>query len=311
MNYEIVNTTGNALQQFSSSLYDSWVKYLDVAPKSIETYTRAIRQFAKYTADNGIDAPEREDVISFREYLRESGKKPTTIQAYITAVKLFFQWTEQTGRYPDVARHIKGAKLDREHKKDYLTSRQAGKVLKTIDTTTLQGKRDFALVALMTTTGLRTISVVNANVEDLRTVGDDTALYYQGKGHEEKAACVKVAPQVEAAIRDYLKARGASKGQDPLFASEAHRNAGERMTTRSVSRIAKESMVAAGYDSDKLTAHSLRHTAGTLALLNGASLEETQQMLGHASINTTMIYNHAIQRARNNSEIKVAAAIFA
>ena len=311
MQYEVVRTTGNSLEahSFTPALFDSWTNYIDATPRTVETYTKAIRQFARYISDNGIDAPQREDVIAYREALKTS-HKPTTVQAYITAVKLFFQWAEVTGRYPDIAKHIKGAKLDREHKKDYLTSRQAGKVLSAIDTTDLQGKRDYAIVALMTTTGLRTISVINANIEDLRTAGDSTALYYQGKGHTEKAACVKVAPQVEDAIRAYLTARGAFKSNEPLFASIAHRNAGQRMTTRSISRISKDSLKAAGFNSDKLTAHSFRHTAGTLSLLNGSSLEETQQMLGHRDINTTMIYNHAIQRAKNNSELRIASAIF-
>ena len=82
------------------------------------------------------------------------------------------------------------------------------------------------------------------------------------------------------------------------------------MTTRSIRAIAKSSMVDAGFNSDRLTAHSMRHTAGTLALLNGASTREVQQLLRHSNINTTMIYAHELDRAKNNSELKVANAIF-
>ena len=60
----------------------------------------------------------------------------------------------------------------------------------------------------------------------------------------------------------------------PLFGSIAHRNSGERMTTRSISRTAKERLIAVGLDSDRLTAHSLRHTAATLNLLNGGKAPE-------------------------------------
>lgn len=82
------------------------------------------------------------------------------------------------------------------------------------------------------------------------------------------------------------------------------------MTTRSVSRVAKESFIAVGLDSDRLTGHSLRHTAATLNLLNGGSLEETCQLLGHTNINTTRIYAHALERANNNSEARISKAIF-
>lgn len=68
-------------------------------------------------------------------------------------------------------------------------------------------------------------------------------------------------------------------------------------------------MKAAGYDSDRLTAHSMRHTAATLNLLNGGSLEETQQLLGHSNISTTMIYSHALKRTQNESENRIEAAI--
>ena len=82
------------------------------------------------------------------------------------------------------------------------------------------------------------------------------------------------------------------------------------MTTRSISRIVKDHMIAAGYNSDRLTAHSLRHTCATLNLLNGGTPQETRQLLRHTSLNTTMIYSHALERANNQSEARVAAAIF-
>jgi integrase/recombinase XerC len=82
------------------------------------------------------------------------------------------------------------------------------------------------------------------------------------------------------------------------------------MTERSVSRIVKNHLIAAGFNSDRLTAHSLRHTAATLNLLNGGTPEETQQMLNHKSIVTTQIYVHALERAKNQSENRIAAALF-
>ena len=82
------------------------------------------------------------------------------------------------------------------------------------------------------------------------------------------------------------------------------------MTTRSISRLAKESLIQVDLNSDRLTAHSFRHTAATLNLLNGGTVEETQQLLDHANINTTLIYSHALERASNNSENRIAMAIF-
>lgn len=290
-------------------LMTRWVTFIDAKPRTIDTYTHNLKQFFLWLQSHDIVRPVREDIILYRDNLKED-HKPTTVQAYITAVKLFFQWTEQEGIYPDVAKRIKGARLDADHKKDYMTAAQVHKILASIDTSTLTGKRDYAMLCLMVTAGLRTIEIIRADIADIRARGDYTALYVQGKGHDEKNTFVKLADPVEAAIRDYLAARGKAADNEPLFVSHANRNAGERMTTRSVRRIAKDILIAAGFNSDRLTAHSFRHTAATLNLLNGASLEETQQLLRHTSINTTMIYSHALERAKNNSESRIANAIF-
>jgi len=296
-------------QPLNELLLERWEAYIDVRPKSKSTYKKAIKQFLLYIQENGIAQPTREDVIEWRESLK-ADHKPTTIQTYLTAVKLFFRWLEQEGIYKNIADHVKGVKIDKGHKKDYLTSKQSHKVLASIDTSTLKGLRDYAIVGLLLTTGLRTIEIARADIADLRAVGDSIALFIQGKGRDEKSEYVKIAPQVEDAIRAYLTTRGEVTESEPLFTSTSRNNKGERMTTRSISAIAKNSLVEAGYNSDRLTAHSMRHTAGTLALLNGASPREVQQLLRHTNINTTLIYMHELDRTKNDSELKVANAIF-
>lgn len=294
---------------FSVDLFSRWTSYIDASAKTVETYSKAIKQFIVYLACKGISQPQRADVMAYRDSLKLT-HKPTTVQGYLTAVKLFFQWTEAEGLYPNVADHVKGAKLDKEHKRDYLTTKQVSKLLEGIDRSSLKGLRDYAMLSLMVTTGLRTISIIRADIQDLGTAGDSAALYYQGKGHEEKAEYVKLAGPVEDSVRAYLATRGEAEPTAPLFASVANRNSGGRMTTRSISRAVKERLGDVDLVSDRLTAHSLRHTCATLNLLNGGTLEETQQLLGHASINTTMIYSHALERAQNGSEARVANAIF-
>ena len=299
-----------AQQTISADLYARFIEYLDAKPKTVQTYTRALRQFAAWISSQGITHSQRADVLAFRSWLQESGHKPTTVQNYITATRLFFQWTAQEGLYPNIAEHIKGATLSKERKKDYLTSRQVKQILSGIDTRTLQGLRDYAMLALMITGGLRTIEVSRANVEDLRAAGDSTALFIQGKGREEKTDYVKVQPQVEDALRAYLTARGAVDQDAPLFASTSNRSKDGRLSTRSVSGIVKDRMRSAGYDSERLTAHSLRHTAVTLSLLGGEDLQRVQQFARHANLATTMIYAHNLDRAKNKCEATIANAIF-
>lgn len=311
MNALTVIESADLTQQpgINAELYARFIAYLDAKPKTVQTYTRALKQFFEYLSFTGITQPIREDIIAYRDSLK-AGHKPSTVQAYITAVRLFFQWTEQEGLYKNVAEHIKGATIGKEHKKDYLTSKQIKSILDGVERDTAQGIRDYAIIALMTTGGLRTIEVTRANIEDLRAAGDSTVLYLQGKGKEEKTEYVKIPQPVETAIREYLKTRGATNSTEPLFASTSNNNRGERMTTRSISGIVKERFKQAGYLSDKLTAHSLRHTAVTLSLIGGATLQEAQQFARHSNISTTQIYAHNLDRAKNKCEQTIANAIF-
>ena len=139
-------------QLVTEDLYNRFLMFLDASPKTVQTYSRAIKQFMKYINERGIARPTREDVLAYREDLK-ADHKPSTVQNYIIAIRLFFQWTEQEGLYPNIAQHVKGAKLSKDHKKDYLASPQIKAIMNGIDRETAQGRRDYAIFALMVTGG--------------------------------------------------------------------------------------------------------------------------------------------------------------
>ena len=310
MNALTVQNTSVMTTELKADLLSRFIAYADIKEKSKETYLRCVKQFFVFMRSKGITAPSREDVLAYRDELKAT-HKASTVQTYITALKVFFKWCEIEGLYKNVAEHIKGARIDRSiHKKDALTASQAHDVISSIKTDTLQGARDYALLTLMITTGLRTIEIERANIEDMRTTAGYSALYVQGKGRDDKSECVKLDPKVERAIRAYLALRGVNDPKAPLFSTCGNRNQNGRISTRSLRRIVKDHLREIGLDSDRLTAHSLRHTAGTLALLNGSSIRDVQQMLRHTNITTTMIYSHELDRAANNSELNIANAIF-
>ena len=290
----------------ATSLTDAYADYLgflDAAPRTVQTYKGNIRQFVKWTAQRGIQRPTRQDVIAYRDELK-TRCKPATVQAYITALRIFFAWTEQAGIYPNIAARVKGAKLDTNHKKDALTAAQAKILLGSIDRSTAQGKRDYCIIVLMLTGGLRDIEISRADLEDLQP----GRLYLQGKGREERTEFIKIVPAAQQALDAYLKVRAPGSS---LFTSYSNQNRGGRLTARSISRLVKDKLKAAGMDSDRLTAHSLRHAAVTLALLGGLPLDEVQQFARHRNITTTQIYAHNLERAQNRSEDTIARSIFA
>lgn len=292
------------------NLFNQFVIFIDATPNTVRTYRGSLKQWFIYLRQNHIVQPTAETVRQYRDQLQTDGKKATTVKNYIIAIKRFFAWTEEAGLYPNIAKHIKSGHISKNFKKDYLTGSQARQILNSIDRSTVKGKRDYAMLVTMLTMGLRTIEVTRANIEDIRTKGNTTVLYIQGKGHDEKDDLIRMPQHVESAIRDYLSVRKANDLSEPLFVSTSNHNANGRMTTRSIRRIVKTAFISAGFDSPRLTAHSTRHTAATLSLLNGATLQQTQELLRHRNIGTTEIYAHNIDATTNPAANDVEEAIF-
>lgn len=301
----------NQLQapQRPSDLMDQFLAFIDASKSTTKAYTSNLKRFFSYLQEQGIENPTRSDIISYRDHLYRQGLKNTTIQAYIIAVRMFFRWTGSVGAYPNIADHIKGAKVSRDHKKDYITAEQAKKLIQaTADSTT--AKRDKALISLMITTGLRTIEISRALVEDMRSLGNQTVLYVQGKGKDDKADFVKISPAVEDLIRSYHKEAGITTGSAPLFQSTSNNSKGQTLSTRSIRGIVKDHLKAIGINSDRISAHSMRHTSVTLALIGGATIQEAQQHARHKSIDTTMIYAHNLEKAGNTCAQVVSDELF-
>ena len=288
-----------------SDLVGKWIAYAQVSASSVKSYTKGIKRLMEYCKANEVSSIGRADLLNYREYLK--GKYAVaTANLYLTAAKLFLSFLSSEGYLQDnPANRIKGLKVIVGHKKDALSASMVQNILSVFDTSTLKGKRDKAMFALMTTAGIRTIEVSRADVSDIITKDGKYFLLVQGKGHNEKDSSVRISEGVYQLIQSYLSA---SKQNGALFGSVSKRNYGARLTTTSISRIVKTAMKNAGYDSKRLTAHSLRHTAATVALKNGATLREVQQVLRHTSIAITQIYLHELDRLENRAECLTAAA---
>lgn len=287
-------------------LVDHFVKAQDVAPSSRATYRRELRQFCLWLQDTGratrMDTLTRQDILAYKDHLEKAGKSSYTVSGYLVAVRRLFAWLESEKVYPDVARGVKGAKKARGYRKDCLTPEELRLVLDSIDRSTLEGLRDYALVNLLARTGLRTIEVSRAELGDHRKESGEPVLWIQGKGRDTKDDFVLLVPETLKPLRKYLKARGPLTQYAPLFCSLSAKNYGEPLTTRSISRIAKNALLRAGLDSDRLTAHSFRHTAVTLAIKGGASLEQAQAMARHTDPRTTQVYFHNVARVESGAE---------
>lgn len=289
------------IQQSKVNIIEMYLASIDVKPKTKETYRRALKRFMEWLRDNSIIQPNRADILAYKGYLM-ANFTACTVSSYLTAVKGLYIYLEAEKISPNIANGIKGAKHQQGFKKDPLTVEQAKNVLIEIDTKDITGLRDYAIINLLIRTGLRTIEIERANIEDIRQQAGEALLYIQGKGRDSKDDFVLLTEATLKPIRDYIKARGKTKPADPLFISHSNKNYGGRLTTRSISRIVKDNLREAGIDSERITAHSLRHTAVTLSLIGGATIQEAQSMARHKNINTTLIYAHNINRIKQAPE---------
>lgn len=322
-----ITTTTSAIRTAQSldALWDAFNEYINVKPTTAESYGVCIRNFLDWTRDNNVAQPQRADILAYVSYLASPHPRKTrngkpgaiitfsagTQARYLRAVKLFFRWAAQEGYYPNVADGVKGAKVRQDNtKRDALQREDAMALLDSIDRTTTTGKRDYAMILLSITAGLRIIEMQRANVGNIETLAGEHVLYVQGKGHDEADAYKKLTPEVYAAIMDYLGTRGKLDNAAPLFAGEGNRSRGQRLAEPSMSRIIKNRLKEAGYDTHRLSAHSLRHTSVTFLLESGATLQEAQHHARHASATTTEIYAHNIDQRKQHTEQRVYDFLF-
>ena len=302
-------TVNNSI--LGENLIERFIRFAGVSESSQKTYAKCLRQMFRYLKADNVTEPNRETLIGWINLMKLGGKSPSTIQLYVSAAKIFFRWLAQEGIYANVADHLKtGLKPSHGHKKDCLTPEQCKKLVKGVAGNSIKAVRDHAILALMTTAGLRTIEVVRASVGDIRFERGKIFLYVTGKGHAEADEKVLLAKQTYRAIADYLKLRGKVQASEPLFVSTSRRNKNARLQTQTISRMVKQNLRGIGLDSPRLTAHSLRHSTATNLIFAGVELPQVQMVLRHRNLATTMIYSHSWERYQNDSEQILSDMIF-
>jgi len=301
------SSTSQAITANSWTLEAELLRFVssqDVTPSSRRTYLRSVRQFFRWVESKGypLASLTRVEVLQYREELLAKGMSSLSVGGYLTSVRRFYAWAEGEKVYPNIARDIKGPKRKQQFRKQALTAAKAKELLSYQDG---QDLRDHAILNLLLRTGLRTIEVVRANVEDITSKAGTRVLLVHGKGRSEKDAFVIVTDTAYQPIADYLATRGKVKAGEPLFTSASNNSKGGRLTTRTVSGIAKHGLRSVGLDSREYTAHSLRHTTAVTIMRAGGSIEDTQHVLRHSSPATTQIYTATIKeelRLRNSTE---------
>ena len=278
-------------------LVDSFINSQDVKQSSKLLYRRTLKQYFNWVSKKGylLSDITRTELLQYKEDLLSSGMSSLTVGSYITSVRRFYEWTEANKFYPNVAKGIKTPKRKQQFKKQPLLPAQATALLDYYQSKAL---RDYAIITLLLRTGLRTVEVIRATVGDITFKGSQRVLLVQGKGRDEKDNFVVLTDKTYLPIAQYLATRKNVNSTDPLFISTSNNSKGDKLTTRTISYIAKEGLKAIGLDERSFTAHSLRHTTAVNILRAGGSLETAQFTLRHSNPATTQIYTATLNEER-------------
>lgn len=297
---EMVLKENNILTTEKLSEYEeSFIDYLDVDELTLKAYRVGINNFMIYLKENNIKQPTRNDIIAFRDELREKYSSNTT-NSYMIAVRALFKYLEIHKLYENICIDIKGAKYNTTPKKEVLTLEQAQELY-----SKLKDLRNRALFSLLITTGLRGIEVARAKIEDIKYYNGEIVLWVQCKKHDSNDEFVKLSPQVIEDIKKYI----GDRTEGYIFISTSNRNKNGGLTTTSLRRYIKSMFKEIGIDSDTFSLHSTRRSSATFMYENGADLHSIQQVLHHKSSTTTTRYINAITRNNNKNEYIVADAI--
>ena len=304
MSNEIIDLDPVSIQPIIdiNPMFQDWLDYLrlnvsagTISPDTAASYDRGATKFIKFL--NGRQSSQ-DIILEWMSALKSDGKKPATINAWLSGVRAFFGWATTKAHITfNPSQGIRGAKRSgtkKRHVREAFTDAEVRALLAQPNRDTDAGKRDYALLIIQLYTAGRGIEFYRSNISDIKTENGRTVLYIQGKGHDDKEEPLILQPTAEEALREWLSIH--PNKSDPLFCSLSQRSYGKRLS-RSATRAIIHGYIKSAGIVGKKSVHSLRHTAITNAIRHGVPIQRvSKQLARHASLDTTMIYVHEADR---------------
>ena len=225
-----------------------------------------------------------EDIISFLSKDKNLSKRSQARK--LSALKSFFGWMIAEGILEDnPCDRIDGPKIGR-YLPDVLSTEEIDAMIRSVDCSTWQGKRDKAILETLYGCGLRVSEAVELKISDLYL--DEGFIKVRGKGDKERL--IPIGEMASDAIITYMEVRpipAEAAADDILFLNRF----GKRLSRISMFKMVKKQALLVDIRKE-ISPHTFRHSFATHLLENGADLRVVQELLGHESIVTTEIYTH-------------------
>ena len=276
-----------------------WFANLDSVQtrRAYESDIRAFMAFVGLAQPDEFRAVTRGHVLAWRADLEKQGLAGSTIRRKLAALSSLYDYLcDANAVTHSPVRGVKRPKVESyEGKTPALSDAQARQLLDAPPADTLKGKRDRAILSVLLYHALRREELTKLLVKDVSQARRGVPhMRVHGKGG--KLRYIPAHPATLRLVAEYLKVAGHAKEQDgPLFRPVRNPRAGQTATALTPGGVYSEVVVRymrqVGIAGDNMGPHALRATAATSALENNADIVQVQEWLGHASINTTRVYD--------------------
>lgn len=282
------------LSALAQKAYKEYKHYLttelDLRPATIRNYLSDVQQFMawfekQHDQSFALDAVATPTLTAYREYLKhELKRKPTTINRYLVSLKRYFSWaslTEQIQRNPaDPVKLVAETTTAPEQ----ISDTQETKLMATVERENNQ--RDITLITLMLHTGLRVSEVCNLKWEHV--VLQPRSGYLKIWGKRQKYREVPLNSTARKTLSELQFEQNPEADDVVVFVSVRTKG---KLTPRAIGFIVKKYAKRAEID---IHPHDLRHRFG-YRMAKSTPLHRLAQIMGHDSLDTTMIYVKATQ----------------
>ncbi len=255
-------------------------------------YGRAVMQFFDWCEERGLALHEIEP-IAVSAYIEGHPGSVPTVKQHLAAIRMLFDHLVVSQVVPfNPAHAVRGPRhVIKKGKTPVLTAEEARMLFDSIDTSTIVGQRDRAIIATLLYSFARVGAVVGMNLEDYYHMGKRSHLRLHEKGG--KFHQVPVHHVLQGYLDAYISTADiASQPKSPLFRTiDRSRNlTNARMLRTDVLKMVKRRAGRAGI-STKISPHTFRATGITIYLDEGGNLETAQAIAAHESPRTTKLYD--------------------
>ena len=277
----------NANQYFFAALIFDYLDFLKnikgLSENTAKAYQRDLNKFSNFLESISIDCLEsisEEECSAWIADLFQNNVSARSIQRHISSAKGFFSYMKKIGLVQTSPFELINSPKSANHLPNILSPEEVSQLLN-FKPKNSQDKRDFAIIELIYSSGLRVSEAVNSNLSDFED--NNNFLRVIGKG--SKTRLVPVGRFAQNAIKEWIcERKKILTSDDALFVNLR----GSRISTRSVQERIKNIALKQGLP--PVNPHMLRHSFATHLLESSGDLRSIQELLGHSSLSTTQIY---------------------